>query len=83
MKIGLSMTGYQNVDLKCGADAFFVNATVDEDFDGVLYTRGDFKTKDPDCFVENGEYVKKGILFRLRIPFDKCHTIEVILNYFI
>lgn len=79
MKIGLSLTGYQSVDLKCGADAFFVNATLDHGFDGVLYTRGDFKTKDPDCFVrsEEGKKSDGGVLFRVKIPFEKCHTLEV------
>jgi len=47
-----------------------VNIELDEDFSGVIYTRGSFASKDKDCFLKATE----GRRFRMKIPFDKCGT---------
>ena len=84
MKIGLSTTGYQKVDLKCGASAFFVNVTLDNDFEGVVYTRGSFNDKKLPCFKRYNQHSLKDeekLLIRLKIPFDKCQTLMVSFSF--
>lgn len=83
MKIGLSTTGYHSVDLKCGADAFLVNVTLDADFDGVLYTRGDFSSKRAPCFLTSKDVAHSrgtNVVYTLKLPFTQCHTVEVKKN---
>jgi hypothetical protein len=53
------------------AYTFQVNIELDEDFDGVIYTRGSYAGKDKDCFLQAKQPGRK---FRMKIPFDKCGT---------
>ena len=47
--------------------------TMDEDFDGVIYTRGSFHRKDSNCFLD----AKGGVDFALKIPYDDCGSKHV------
>lgn len=77
MKIGLSHSGYHKVDLRCGADAFLVNVTLDHDFEGIVYTRGSFSNKKLPCFKSYNKRAvldDERVLIALKIPFSKCQT---------
>lgn len=76
MEIGLSHKGYKTVELKCGAETMVVNLETDDEFLGVIYTRGSFYDKNSPCFYDTGN--RRGQKsFELRIPFDSCHTKQV------
>ncbi|BES95199.1 Zona pellucida-like domain [Nesidiocoris tenuis] len=70
MTIGPTTEGYSRVDLKCAAEHMEVTVHMEQDFAGVIYTRGSFDKKKLPCFRD----LKSGKYFRLNIPFDGCHT---------
>ncbi|XP_034240675.1 uncharacterized protein LOC117644954 [Thrips palmi] len=70
MGIGPSLTGYRQVSLRCAADHMEVHIEMEEDFDGVLYTRGAFYSQEKPCFLD----AEGGRNFTLRLPFAKCKT---------
>ncbi|XP_065351248.1 uncharacterized protein LOC135946799 [Cloeon dipterum] len=72
IEIGPADSGYKEVHLRCIEQKriFQVNIELDEDFSGVIYTRGSYASKDKDCFL----HAKAGRKFRMKIPFDKCGT---------
>ncbi|XP_044268064.1 cuticlin-1 [Tribolium madens] len=73
MTIGLSDTGYKSVKLKCGSNSMLVALETDEDFDGVIYTRGNFHDKTSACFLDPGP--KRGQRsFSIKFPLDQCNT---------
>ena len=37
--------GFEGVELSCGRKSMVVEVKMDEDFDGVIYTRGSFMSK--------------------------------------
>ena len=43
--IEASHEGFTSVELSCGRKSMVVEVTMEEDFDGVIYTRGSFMTK--------------------------------------
>merc|ERR1719189_1198482 len=45
-----------------------VEVLMEEDFDGVIYTRGSFMSKPKDCYYD----AEGGTDHKLKIPFDKC-----------
>ncbi|KAK6637458.1 hypothetical protein RUM44_007875 [Polyplax serrata] len=78
MKIPLSTTGFQSVDLRCDADHFTVNVTLDSVFEGVVYIRGTYNDKKPPCFKRHDQTLlreKDRITIGMRIPFNKCRTV--------
>lgn len=84
MDIGASETGYKSVKLKCGSDSMHVDLETDEDFSGVIYTRGSFHDKSQPCFLDPGH--KRGQRsFTIKFPLNKCKTQKVtvvLFNYF-
>merc|ERR1719500_1034276 len=45
-----------------------VEVNMEEDFDGIIYTRGSFMSKPKGCFYD----AEEGTSHTLKIPFDKC-----------
>lgn len=76
MRIGLAENGYQRVDLKCGADSLLVRVMLDNDFEGVVYTRGSFDNKTSPCFKSYEQGLRHGnsLEVTLEIPFHECRT---------
>ncbi|XP_024080460.1 uncharacterized protein LOC106669608 isoform X2 [Cimex lectularius] len=70
MVIGPTTDGYQRVDLKCAAEHMEVTIVTEEDFSGVIYTRGSYSAQKLPCFRD----LKSGTYFRMNIPFDDCKT---------
>lgn len=70
MNIGASLTGYRRVGLRCAAEHMEVEVEMEEDFDGVLYTRGAFHSQEQPCFLD----ARGGRNFTLRLPLAKCNT---------
>mgnify|MGYP006952287358 CR=1 FL=1 len=80
MKIDLSTTGFKSVDLKCDAEHFLINVTLNNDFEGVVYSRGSFHNKKIPCFKNHKQNIYEGndkIVISMKIPFNKCQTIMV------
>lgn len=76
MEIGLTDRGYRTVELRCSSESMVVDLETDEEFLGVIYTRGSFYDKKSPCFFDTGD--KRGqTSFRMKIPFDKCNTKQV------
>lgn len=73
MGIGPSLTGYKQVSLRCGAEHMLVQVEMEEDFDGVIYTRGAFYGREKPCFLD----ALGGLNFTLRLPYDSCSTRQV------
>ncbi|XP_017784753.1 PREDICTED: uncharacterized protein LOC108568282 [Nicrophorus vespilloides] len=73
MKIGLADGGYQSVKLKCGSDSMHVNLLTDEDFAGVIYTRGSFYDRDTSCFLDPGYRIGQRS-FNMNFSLDDCKT---------
>ncbi|KAJ9594223.1 hypothetical protein L9F63_014383 [Diploptera punctata] len=70
MEIGASSSGYRKVQLRCGADYMQVDVETDQDFSGVIYTRGSFHNRKPPCFLDPRE----GRSFSLKFPLSQCQT---------
>ncbi|KAJ3656082.1 hypothetical protein Zmor_015183 [Zophobas morio] len=73
MTIGLSDEGYKSVQLKCGSNSMVVKLETEEDFEGVIYTRGSFSDKKSSCFLDPG-YRKGQRSFSIKFPLDECNT---------
>lgn len=74
MGIGPSLSGYKHVSLHCGADHMLVELEMEENFDGVIYTRGAFHGREAPCFLD----AAGGHNFTLRLPFTSCNTRKVV-----
>ncbi|XP_069699334.1 cuticlin-1 isoform X2 [Periplaneta americana] len=70
MEIGVSQAGYRRVQLRCGADYMQVDVETDDDFDGVIYTRGSYHNREAPCFLDP----RGGRSFSLKFPLSQCHT---------
>ncbi|XP_076300325.1 uncharacterized protein LOC143218769 isoform X1 [Lasioglossum baleicum] len=70
MQIGASTGGFDQVNLRCGAEKMVVSLKTAEDFEGVIYTQGSFYSKKPPCFLDPA----RGGNFTINIPFNECHT---------
>lgn len=68
--IEASHEGYKSVDLKCTEKGMEVKVVTDEDFDGVIYTRGSYMDRPKECFLDP----IGGLTHHLSIPLDKCGT---------
>ncbi|XP_050454569.1 uncharacterized protein LOC126853127 isoform X1 [Cataglyphis hispanica] len=70
MQIGASTEGYDRVGLRCGAEKMTVELRTTEDFSGVIYTQGNFYSREPSCFLDP----VRGRSFTMSIPLNKCDT---------
>ncbi|XP_029157420.1 uncharacterized protein LOC114929881 isoform X2 [Nylanderia fulva] len=70
MQIGASVEGYDRVGLRCGAEKMTVEFRTTEDFSGVIYTQGNFYSREPSCFLDP----VRGRSFTMNIPLNKCDT---------
>ncbi|XP_072761998.1 uncharacterized protein [Anoplolepis gracilipes] len=70
MQIGASTEGYNHVGLRCGAEKMTVELKMTEDFSGVIYTQGNFYSREPSCFLDP----VRGRSFTMNIPLNKCDT---------
>lgn len=70
MQIGVANSGYRRVQLRCGADYMQVDVETDQDFSGVIYTRGSYHNREPPCFLDP----RSGRSFSLKFPLSHCHT---------
>ncbi|KAL0112722.1 hypothetical protein PUN28_012175 [Cardiocondyla obscurior] len=70
MRIGASTEGYDRVGLRCGVEKMTVEFKTTEDFSGVIYTQGNFYSREPSCFLDP----VRGRSFTMSIPLHKCDT---------
>ncbi|XP_018344477.1 PREDICTED: uncharacterized protein LOC108749935 [Trachymyrmex septentrionalis] len=70
IQIGASTDGYDRVGLKCGAERMTIELKTTEDFSGVIYTQGNFYSREPSCFLDP----VRGRSFTMSIPLNKCDT---------
>jgi len=73
--IDASTEGLQKVQLKCGADSMQVELLTNEDFTGVMYTRGSFYKQKEPCFVkpEKGRGARS---LMMKFPLTQCQTLQ-------
>lgn len=74
-KIDASTDGLQKVHLKCGGNSMQIQLETDDDFTGVMYTRGSFYKQMEPCFVRAGSERKRSL--EMKFSFNKCQTIQV------
>ncbi|XP_062565749.1 uncharacterized protein LOC134228010 isoform X1 [Armigeres subalbatus] len=72
-KIDASTHGLQKVNLRCGADSMRVELKTEEDFTGVMYTRGSFYKQSEPCFVKPK---RAGKSLEMKFNLDQCQTIN-------
>lgn len=72
-KIGLTEKGYKSVKLKCGANHMTLTIETDEDFTGVIYTRGSFYDKNYPCFL-NAAKSENRRNFTMKFNLRECNT---------
>ncbi|XP_053694514.1 uncharacterized protein LOC128742243 [Sabethes cyaneus] len=72
-KIDASTRGLQKVNLRCGADSMRIELKTEEDFDGVMYTRGSFYKQAEPCFVKPK---RAGKSLEMKFNLDQCQTIN-------
>ncbi|XP_058454767.1 uncharacterized protein LOC131432478 [Malaya genurostris] len=72
-KIDASTRGVQKVNLRCGADSMRIELKTEEDFDGVMYTRGSFYKQSEPCFVKPK---RAGKSLEMKFNLDQCQTIN-------
>ena len=70
--IEASSEGFTGVKLTCGKKRMVVEVNMEEDFEGIIYTRGSFMSKPKGCFYD----AEEGTGHTLKIPFDKCDIKE-------
>lgn len=76
MNIGVSDSGFRQISLKCGENNMDVTVDMEANFDGVIYTRGNFYKRDPNCFID----AQRGRTFRMSVPLDKCNVKSVSID---
>ncbi|XP_018007638.1 uncharacterized protein LOC108665399 [Hyalella azteca] len=68
IQIGVSSEGFSRAVVDCGDQEMAFVISLDEEFDGVLYTRGSFSSKNTNCFRKaNG-----GKDFALKFSYNEC-----------
>lgn len=63
------------VHLKCGSNSMHVELQTEENFTGVMYTRGSFYKQTAPCFVK-AKPGKSSRSLTMRFPIDQCQTIQ-------
>lgn len=77
-RIDASTEGLQKVHLKCGADSMHVFLETEEDFTGVLYTKGSFYKQSEPCF-RKPVAGKAARSLSMKFALDECLTVQVIV----
>jgi hypothetical protein len=74
-KIDESTEGLQKVNLKCGGDSMHVELLTDEDFTGVMYTRGSYYKQSEPCFVKPkpGRQTRQ---LEMKFSMNQCQTVK-------
>lgn len=72
-KIDPSTQGLQKVNLKCGAETMHIELQTEENFTGVMYTRGSFYKQDGPCFVRPQ---RVGRTLSMSFGLDQCQTVK-------
>ncbi|XP_055903556.1 uncharacterized protein LOC129939540 [Eupeodes corollae] len=72
-KIDGSSQGIQKVNLKCGAESMQIMLETEQDFTGVMYTRGSFYKQSAPCFVKS-EKTSNIRSLEMKFNFDQCQT---------
>jgi len=70
INIGVSGSGYSRVILDCDADHMAFIVHLEEEFQGVIYTRGTFHSKNKPCFTD----ATNGKEFALKFAYKDCGT---------
>lgn len=79
-KIDASTQGIKKVNLKCGSNSMLVYLETDDDFTGVMYTKGNFYDQEEPCFMKPKSRTGARSLV-MRFPFDKCNTKQVYFDF--
>lgn len=74
-KIDASTQGLQMVHLKCGSNSMHVELETEDNFSGVMYTRGSFYKQTEPCFVK-AKPGKSSRSLTMRFPIDQCQTVQ-------
>ena len=69
--IEASREGFERVLLECEEDAMRVKVELEEDFDGVFYTRGSYSEAKQPCYLDAVGGTTEA---ELRIPYGECKT---------
>uniref|UniRef100_A0ABK8F479 ZP domain-containing protein n=2 Tax=Anopheles gambiae TaxID=7165 RepID=A0ABK8F479_ANOGA len=72
-KIDASTQGLQKVNLRCGADSMRIELKTEEDFQGVMYTRGSYYKQTEPCFVKPE---RAGRTLEMKFNLDQCQTVN-------
>ncbi|XP_049278550.1 uncharacterized protein LOC125761451 [Anopheles funestus] len=72
-KIDASTQGLQKVNLRCGADSMRIELKTEEDFQGVMYTRGSYYKQTKPCFVKPE---RAGRTLEMKFNLDQCQTVN-------
>uniref|UniRef100_A0A182NSB1 ZP domain-containing protein n=1 Tax=Anopheles dirus TaxID=7168 RepID=A0A182NSB1_9DIPT len=72
-KIDASTQGLQKVNLRCGADSMRIELKTEEDFQGVMYTRGSYYKQTKPCFVKPE---RAGRTLEMKFSLDQCQTVN-------
>lgn len=70
VRIGVSDAGYSKVVLDCEDENMAFVIRLEEDFEGVIYTRGSFHTRRGPCFLD----ASGGKEFALKFSYKDCST---------
>lgn len=70
VRIGVSDAGYSRVVLDCEDENMAFVIRLEEDFEGVIYTRGSFHTRRGPCFLD----ASGGKEFALKFSYKDCST---------
>ncbi|KAK2727072.1 hypothetical protein QYM36_007803 [Artemia franciscana] len=71
INIGAPTDGYHRVQLNCNDNSISVAVVTENDFDGVIYTRGSFYGRSEKCFQE-GRFGQTDYYFDFE--FDECNV---------
>ncbi|XP_058062464.1 uncharacterized protein LOC131212567 [Anopheles bellator] len=72
-KIDASTQGVQKVNLRCGADSMRIELKTEEDFQGVMYTRGSYYKQTKPCFVKPERAART---LEMKFNLDQCQTVN-------
>lgn len=73
-KIEPSTQGLQKLHLKCGAESMHLELETEDDFTGVMYTRGSFYKQDGPCFVRPQSRSTRKL--SMNFSLDQCQTVK-------
>lgn len=72
-KIDASTQGVQKVNLRCGADSMRIELKTEEDFQGVMYTRGSYYKQTKPCFIRPERAART---LEMKFNLDQCQTVN-------